>query len=640
MPESNLVGRFVADRYRVIRLIARGGMASVYLAEDERLEREVALKVIHSHLAEDSSFRQKFIREAKIAARLSHPNLVNVFDQGQDGNLIFMAMEYVPGITLRDALNQFGSLTPERALELFEPVMAALAAAHSAGILHRDLKPENVFLSDDGRVKLGDFGLARSISANTQTGSLIGTVAYLSPELVTRGIADARSDVYAAGIMLFELLTGKQPYEGERAVQIAYQHANDQVPAPSKLNPQVPEVLDEVVLWATAREPRHRPANAGSLLAVIQQVRSDLRDGTSRSIKKLEQTRRLDELRDLEQLGASATEVIGASGLGLDPNSSATEIFDDGLDLPEPLEPLEALAERRRRNGRAIAIVTVLCVLLGLGGGWYFASGPGALASVPNLQNRTVQQAKELLSPYSVQVSTAEENSPSISRGFVIRSEPAAGSLLWPGTPLKLIVSKGAKLASVPDLVGAPAKSARATLRQAGFDLGTVEQWFNEAPIGTVFDHFGSGGKKVAVGSSVNIQVSLGPLPTVEGLSQESAIETVQSAGLKVSQVVSEFSETTAKGLALSIAPDTDPIGRNGQVTLKVSKGTAVVIMPVVVGETLSAAKNLLESLGLNVRVNTDQLQANWGLVKVKSASQGSGARLRAGDTVTISNFK
>jgi serine/threonine-protein kinase len=206
--QQNLVGRLIADRYLVQSLIARGGMSSVYLAMDERLERQVAVKVIYAHLAENPSFREKFIREAKTAARLNHPNLVNVFDQGQDQELTFLVMEYVPGMTLRDALKKFGKLSPARALDLFEPILQGLAAAHRGGILHRDLKPENVFLADDGRIKLGDFGLARNVDANTSTGSLIGTIAYLSPELITRGVADARSDVYAAGILLYELLTG------------------------------------------------------------------------------------------------------------------------------------------------------------------------------------------------------------------------------------------------------------------------------------------------------------------------------------------------------------------------------------------------------------------------------------------------
>ena len=264
---SNLIGQLIGNRYRVESQVASGGMATVYLATDQRLDRQVAIKVIHQHLANDPNFQEKFVLEAKTAAKLAHPNLVNVFDQGTDAGTTYLVMEYVPGITLRDALNEYGPLPAVRALEMMAQILSGLAAAHRAGILHRDLKPDNVLLADDGRVKLGDFGLARAISAHTSTGDLVGTIAYLSPELVTRGQADARSDVYAAGILLFELLTGKQPFEGEQAVQIAYQHANSTVPAPSGLASETPQAVDRLVAWATAKLPADRPADAGELLS-------------------------------------------------------------------------------------------------------------------------------------------------------------------------------------------------------------------------------------------------------------------------------------------------------------------------------------------------------------------------------------
>ena len=303
---ANLAGQLIASRYLVRSLVAEGGMASVYQAHDNVLEREVAIKVIHPHLAKDKSFVDKFRREAKVAAKLSHPNLVNVFDQGSDGEVIFLVMEYVPGITLRDAMNDFGALDANRALEIIEPLTQALAAAHAAGILHRDLKPENVFLSDGGKVKLGDFGLARAITQHTQTGSVVGTVAYLSPELVLRGQADARSDVYSLGVMIFEMLTGSQPYQGDQAVQIAYQHANDNIPAPSSIKNDIPELLDEIVLWATARNPAHRPASAETLLPVISRARADLSRGLSPSLQQIDKTARID-FEDEFVLPAGAT---------------------------------------------------------------------------------------------------------------------------------------------------------------------------------------------------------------------------------------------------------------------------------------------------------------------------------------------
>ncbi|HET6824315.1 MAG TPA: protein kinase, partial [Amnibacterium sp.] len=233
-PPDPMVGRLLDGRYQVRARIARGGMATVYLATDLRLERRVAVKIMHAHLADDASFRDRFIQEARSAARLAHPNVVNVFDQGQDAGLAYLVMEYLQGITLRDLLGEYGRLTPDQTMDILEAVLAGLVAAHKAGIIHRDLKPENVLLADDGRIKIGDFGLARAATSHTASGqALLGTIAYLSPELVTRGIADTRSDIYAVGIMMYEMLVGEQPFRGEQPVQIAYQHANDSVPAPS-----------------------------------------------------------------------------------------------------------------------------------------------------------------------------------------------------------------------------------------------------------------------------------------------------------------------------------------------------------------------------------------------------------------------
>ena len=256
-PVDPMIGRLIDGRYQVRSRIARGGMATVYLATDLRLERRVALKIMHGHLADDNTFKTRFVQEARSAARLAHPNVVNVFDQGQDADMAYLVMEYLPGITLRDLLKDYKRLTAEQTVDIMDAVLSGLAAAHKAGIVHRDVKPENVLLADDGRIKLSDFGLARAASANTATGqALLGTIAYLSPELVTRGVADARSDIYAVGIMMYEMLTGEQPYVGEAPMQIAYQHANDSVPAPSSKNPAVPAEIDELVRVGDVARPR------------------------------------------------------------------------------------------------------------------------------------------------------------------------------------------------------------------------------------------------------------------------------------------------------------------------------------------------------------------------------------------------
>ncbi|MDQ4007485.1 MAG: protein kinase, partial [Actinomycetota bacterium] len=277
-----LVGTLLDGRYRVGPRIARGGMATVYEATDTRLDRVVAVKVLHSGYAEDESFVSRFIREARSAARLAHPNVVGVFDQGDDAGTLFLAMEYVPGCTLRDLMRQQGPLSPARAVALLEPVLSALAAAHDAGLVHRDVKPENVLLTDDGRVKVADFGLARAVTTATNTattGVLLGTVSYLAPELVTDGTADARSDVYSVGVLLYELLTGRKPHQGETPIQVAYKHVHEDVPPPSASVEGIPPYVDALVARVTARQRDARPADAKVLLHQLRRVRHALDHG-------------------------------------------------------------------------------------------------------------------------------------------------------------------------------------------------------------------------------------------------------------------------------------------------------------------------------------------------------------------------
>ena len=646
----NLVGRLIGGRYQIEQVVARGGMATVYLALDNRLERKVALKIIHPHLASDASFREKFIREARIAAKLSHPNLVNVFDQGQDGDLAFMAMEYVSGITLRDALKDFGALDGTRALELFEPMLSGLAAAHRAGILHRDLKPENVLLADDGRIKLGDFGLARDIDNHTSTGSLVGTVAYLSPELVMRGTADARSDVYAAGIMLFEMLAGKQPFEGEQAVQIAYQHANDNVPAPSKFNPQVPPLLDELVLWATARDAAHRPSDAVELLAVVQRAKSEIKAGRNDTLLRVPNVQQRTDVKTtvMPAMDPNATAVMNQSPIAnqdLDGNltqvlsgdfgNGETAVLEDfGLNDPD-LSPLEQLGLKRR--GLKILLATLLVVLLGAGAGWWFSSGPGGLAPIPNLTSRTIDEAQLTLSGMNANVEISEESSATVAKGLVIRTDPPAGSLYLNGTTIKIFVSSGPKLVAAPDLRGMNIAAATAEILKSGFTLGEVKSVFNEAPLGEVFDYLGADGTKIPETSRIDIYVSLGAIPVVAGLDQETAVKAIEAVGLKINEINEDYSDTVPAGQVISLVPQTQPLGKDGTVNLVVSKGPNIVTMPNMIGQTVLAGKSALEALGLKVIVNTDQLTTKWGVVAIKRQSSAAGTQVRVGDSITIS---
>ncbi len=616
---ANLAGQLIASRYLVRSLVAEGGMASVYQAHDNVLEREVAIKVIHPHLAKDKSFVDKFRREAKVAAKLSHPNLVNVFDQGSDGEVIFLVMEYVPGITLRDAMNDFGALDANRALEIIEPLTQALAAAHAAGILHRDLKPENVFLSDGGKVKLGDFGLARAITQHTQTGSVVGTVAYLSPELVLRGQADARSDVYSLGVMIFEMLTGSQPYQGDQAVQIAYQHANDNIPAPSSIKNDIPELLDEIVLWATARNPAHRPASAETLLPVISRARADLSRGLSTSLQQIDKTARID-FEDEFVLPAGATEVIS-------------------LETNESVEPgAEFTTKLQKANSRSkfwLTFFTLLAIFGGAGSGWWFSSGPGGLAVIPDLTGRTLEAATEALSPLELVIEQAEENSATFALGEVSRTDPAAGSRVFKGSRVTIYISLGPKQLKVPNALGLSSQEARSLLEDSGFTVGSIGNFFSPEPTGQVFGLSAEAGAILNQGSVVDILVSLGPLPEIAGLPVEEARALLAELDLRVEEA-EVFNNEVASGSAVGLVLAKTPLPEGGRVTLEISKGPEIVIMPNVVGETIAASKTLLENLGLRVVIDTNQLSSNFGIAKVRSQTPSAGSETRVGDSVTI----
>ncbi len=696
---SQIVGQTVGGRYRVESLIAQGGMASVFLATDLRLDRKIALKVIHPHLANNASFVAKFTREAKIAAGLTHPNLINVFDQGQDGPLVYLAMEYIAGITLRQALDDFGTFDSAQTLELIEGVLAGLAAAHKAGILHRDIKPDNVFLADDGRIKLGDFGLAREIENNTTTGNLIGTVAYLSPELVTRGLADARSDIYAIGIMMFEMLTGRQPFEGEQAVQVAYQHANDRVPAPSTLNADITPLLDEIVLWATTREAHYRPKNAEELHKVVVRAQKELGRielaKTARMPRDLDATSVLpddallygeagfvaDSDYEVEPAVAEAwadddaTAILGegwggdsfvASNAGVRSfaNHDATQIlpgsaddhfanFSDGqldgtYDGNFDVEPQEDFWSRARRNERRrgwfwVAITTAV-IVAAAATGWYFSAGPGALNTITDVRGQSQTSAAGALAVFDAEPTIVKENSSDVAKGKVTRTDPAAGTLAMHGTAITIYVSTGPKLVAAPDLFGLDLVSATARIASTGFTLGKVDSWFNNSEATKVFDYRGFNGEgnattKIAEHSAIDLKVSLGPLPVVAGLSQDVATTLLTAAGLAEPTVTKEFSNSVAKGNVISLVPSGTLVGAGSAVQLVVSKGPETVLMPAVVGETIAAAQKLLTDAGLKPVVSTNQLQSNYGIAKVTSASKNQGATLHVGDTVIISSF-
>lgn len=632
-------------------------MSTVYLATDQRLERDVALKVLHPHLANDPTFLERLSREAKAAASLSHPHIVGVLDQGEDGHIAYLVMEYVKGHTLRDTLDEQGALPPRLALALIDPVIEGLAAAHRSGLIHRDVKPENVLIADDGRIKVGDFGLARAISANTSTGALIGTVAYLAPELVLGQPADARSDIYSAGIMLYEMLTGKQPYAGDSPIQVAYQHVNAVVGRPSEAAPGLAQDLDELVQWCTAVDAENRPVDGTALLTELRHIRTTLTD---------EELDRRQASSRLPGSPAAATAAFGGSDAPGVPGGNPTEAIastaspteliahqsnpttimaagasgrlqaaavDPGNepDLRRPgkrelkrLERQESKDRARaaatpsrplregnpRRRGIIWTIVIVILATLAASAGWFFGMGPGSPGTVPDVKNKTVAEAQQLLRTAGFQSEPKDVFDDDILAGLAVGTEPESGTEVRKFQPITLFVSKGAQLFALPDLTGGTLDEAKIALNSAEMALGNVTQAFDEKiPAGVVTSQDPAKGTEVRHGTPVSLVVSKGPqpipVPEVRGLTQDAAVKAIQDAGLKAVIAPETVNDKTVpKGAVVSQIPANGTLVRGEAVTLTVSKGPKLVKVPSFIGKQADEAEKELKRLGFKVEVN------------------------------------
>ncbi|NBQ97299.1 MAG: serine/threonine-protein kinase [Microbacteriaceae bacterium] len=602
---SNLTGKTLSARYLIQDVVARGGMSTVYLAKDLRLDRVVAIKVIHPHLAADPVFRDKFFREARMLAKVNHANLVNIYDQGDDSGNAYIVLEYVQGITLRDALRDSGALTTEQIVQVSKAVLSALSQAHSNGIVHRDLKPENVLLSDDGRIKVTDFGLARELSADTDTGSLVGTVAYLAPEVIKRGKTQTQSDIYSYGIMLFEMLTGKQPFSGTDAIQVAMMHTSSRVGSALSENSSASKDLDELMLYCTEPDAGNRPKDAELAL------------------------------RALEKISATKTANIDETLVLDDPHGdlSFTEVISD-FDIPTET----AFEEHSKKSPVTKWLVaSILTLSLGAFGGWWFGAGPGALIAVPNVSDKTQSQAINSLQTLTETIEIRKVFSSTFAEGQVVGTEPPAGIPVTKGTPITLLVSKGKEMAVVPDLLGNDLVTASAKLVGARFTVGAVSEWFNaDYPLGSVYAYSGDDKTELAIGSTIEMKISLGAIPIVAGLKEDVARAALEVAGLSVRKSNYQFSDSIAKGEVIAVAPDEVEVGKGSTVKLIVSKGPNTVVMPEVVGETILAAQGLLESLGLEVLIDTKWLSADYGIKRVTGASENVGEVIKVGSTVII----
>ncbi|HEX7805345.1 MAG TPA: Stk1 family PASTA domain-containing Ser/Thr kinase [Cellulomonas sp.] len=660
-----LVGRLVDGRYEVMSRIARGGMATVDLAIDRRLDREVALKVMHPHLAagtDGSDFVARFRREARAAARLTHPGLVGVYDQGLDGETSYLTMEYIDGTNLRRHLSEQGSLTVGAALDLIDRVLDALAVAHRAGLVHRDIKPENVLIAADSRVKVADFGLARAVTEVTSamTGTVFGTVAYLAPELVARGSSDARTDVYAAGILLYEMITGRQPFVGETPIQVAFQHVNSDIPAASDLVHWLPVEIDELIGALAAREPDDRPTDASAALALVRRTRVALdpetlarRADVTPSISLPLATAIGDEEPDDDVPGSA---LVGPTPLddgqstppaGPDAETTRFAVVPAGGTVALPIGTgIQPTADKptpshRRRRVIWASVVALLLVAVGGGAWWYVTEGPGAYTTVPQVAGEAQDVASTILTAHGLSAVPVEAFDHTVAVGFVVGTTPAEGSRIRKDGTVTVTVSKGQDLVVVPDkLVGAMQADAEAALTAAGLKAAYVDgkHYSDTAPLGAVIEASAKPGDQVERSSEVQLTISYGPAPvtivSVVGATQDEASKQLGSLGLKVA-LTPAFSDTVPAGRVMSQdpLPQADGHHRGDTVTLTISQGPELFAIPDLTGQQYDKAAQTLTDLGM-VPKRQNALGGLFGTVRYQSV--GPGEKVAKGTVITL----
>jgi len=628
---SDLTGELIDGRYQLLRQVANGGMASIYEALDTRLDRKVAVKIMHPHLAQDEAFVSRFIREAKAAAALSHPNIVAVQDQGWNQSgvpAVFLVMELIEGHTLREYLNERGRFDIKDAINYLTPILSALAAAHVLGIVHRDIKPENILISKDGRIKIADFGLARGeLIGSTMTAEssvILGSVSYLSPEQVQRGIADSRSDVYAAGIVAYEMFTGEKPFNGDSPIQIAYMHVNEEIPRLRSKRKEIPQALDDLIASATAKNPDDRPRTAGEFLDQLQKIQIEI------DPKKNQLDLGLD--LPVEPIREKARKKMKEEPV----KEETTPVKESTREIKRQEEKKKRASKRVRRN-RKVALI--LAIAIGVGG-WWTLIGPGSRVVVPSTVGGTYDEAMNSFTPLGLTAVVIENRyDEDIPKGKIIQSIPEGGGKVDAGGSVKLIISKGPERYTIPSVKGLTPEAAQAVITKSPLTVGTITEVFNsDIPKGYVISSTPIAGTSVKRDATVDLIVSKGieqvALASYLGKSGEQALNELTQAGFNV-EAGYAFSETVPELAVISQNPAGGATAnKGGKVSILISKGPRYTYIPkTIITMEANAAKATLESLGLKVKV------VSIGSAKkkvVKKVSPAVNTKVLRGSLVTI----
>ena len=628
---SDLTGELIDGRYQLLRQAANGGMATIYEALDTRLDRKVAVKIMHAHLAQDEAFVSRFIREAKAAAALTHPNIVAVQDQGWNQSgvpAVFLVMELIEGHTLREYLSERGRFEVKDAINYMTPILSALSAAHDLGIVHRDIKPENILISKDGRIKIADFGLARGELIGTtmtaESSVVLGSVSYLSPEQVQRGIADSRSDVYAAGIVAYEMLTGEKPFSGDSPIQIAYKHVNEAIPRLRSKRKDIPQGLDELIASATAKNPDDRPRAAGEFLARLQTIQIEL------DPKKNQMDLGLD--LPVEPIREKARK-----------KSKVEPIKEKTLDVKETTRELKRKEEKKKRASKRVRrnrkVALILAVSLGIGG-WWTLVGPGSRVVVPSTVGGSYEEAVGSFTPLGLTAVILEKRfDEEIAKGKIIESVPPGGGKVDAGGSVELIISKGPERYTIPTITGLTPEAAQVTITKFPLIVGTVTEVYNsEIPKGFVISTSPTSGSSVKRDTPVNLIVSKGieqvALASYVGKSGEQALNELTEAGFDVESGYA-FSETTPELAVVSQNPAGGATANKGsKVSILISKGPRYTFIPkTIITMEANAGKAVLESLGLKVKVISI---GNAKKKVIKKVSPAVNTKVLRGSLVTI----